>query len=79
MRIYAIVENLIRENGAFGISAYETFEGAWAAAKRIAEADCRDGIYRYVENEEYRRFDIYRVSDGMLVYQFWINTLELKK
>ncbi len=79
MKIYVIVENLIRENGALAISAYETFEAAEAAMLRLAEADCRAGIYRYVYVEDERHVNIIRVSDDRIVYQFWINSLELRK
>ena len=79
MKIYVIVENLIRENGALAISAYETFEAAEAAMLRLAEVDCRIGIYRYVYVEDERHVNIIRVSDNKIVYQFWINSLELRK
>lgn len=79
MRIHVIVENLIRENGALAISAYETFEAAEAAMLRLAKSDSKTGIYRYVYVEDERHVNIFRVSDDKLVYQFWINSIELRK
>lgn len=79
MRIYVIVENMIRERGALAISAYETLEAAQEAMVRIAKGDCKSGIYRYADGSLANQINIFRVSDDMLVYQFWINPIELKK
>jgi len=78
MQIHVIIENLIRENGALAISAYETLEAAQAAALRLAKSDCKTGIYKYAEVSE-RQINIIRVSDNRIVYQFWINSIELRK
>ena len=78
MQVHVIVENLIRESGALAISAYETLEAAQAAALRLAKSDCKTGIYRYAEVSD-RQINIIRVSDERIVYQFWINSLELRK
>ena len=78
MQVHVIVENLIRENGALAISAYETLEAAQAAALRLAKSDCETGIYRYAEVSD-RQINIIRVSDERIVYQFWINSIELRK
>ena len=78
MKIHVIIENIIRENGALAISAYETLEDAQAAALSLAKSDCKTGIYKYAEVSD-RQINIIRVSDERIVYQLWINSIELRK